>query len=134
MARETTSRAVVRALAIFLRNLSDDDILALEHNDARIVVERTAPRSRKRPPRPTDGDVRATREQLQLAASREEALAVLLDRAPLRAELRALAADMDLPVPKSDTVERLRNRIVEATIGFRLRSQAIRSVDSDPSE
>jgi len=61
-------------------------------------------------------------------------LAVLLELAPLRAELKALATDMDLPVPKSDTVGRLRDRIVEATIGFRLRSQAIRSVDPERSE
>jgi hypothetical protein len=37
-----------------------------------------------------------------------------------------LAAALDLPAMKSDTVDRLRNRIVEAVIGYKLRSSAVR--------
>jgi len=43
-----------------------------------------------------------------------------------RRNLEALARSFEVPVRKEDNLERLRDRIIDATIGARLNSQAIR--------
>lgn len=58
--------------------------------------------------------------------SREEGIAHLDDLGLSRAGLEKLARALDLPVGRSDRVDRLKERIVEATIGYRLRSGAIK--------
>lgn len=133
MADDPSGRALARALATFLRTVTDDDVRALERGEARIVVERKATRQPRGAARRRDIDWDGLREKLVQAASREEGLALLEEFAPLRDQLKELARRLDLPTPKSDNVERLRDRIVDTTIGYRLRSNAIRSSDSNPS-
>lgn len=126
---DVAGRALARAIASFFRGLTDEDIAALASGDARIVVEyRRAPR-RKTPSRRVAVDVNYVHEELSRASSREEARAVLEELSPLREQLKQVAKHLDLPTPKSDTVDRLRDRIVDGTVGFRLRSDAIRSAD-----
>jgi hypothetical protein len=43
-----------------------------------------------------------------------------------RDDLRRVVSALDLPMTHADNMERLRNRIVESLIGYRLRSRAIR--------
>lgn len=57
--------------------------------------------------------------------SREEGESLLQCEAPNRRSLEILARYLQLPVQRDDTVERLRSKIVESTIGSRLRSNAI---------
>lgn len=131
MAIESGGRAMARALAAFLRNLKDEDVLAIESGAARIVVERRVSDSRRRPSsrisEPVDYEL--IRARLTKSQTREEGLAVLSELAPHRLHLDGLARSLDLPRRKSDNVDRLKDRIVDATIGYRLRSDAIRSAD-----
>jgi hypothetical protein len=59
-------------------------------------------------------------------SSREQGAQHLLSAAPTKTALQEVARYLDLPVRKSETIAELRERIVEATIGYRLRSRAIR--------
>lgn len=64
--------------------------------------------------------------ELQSTTTREQAFR-LLEMWHLNAsELRGLARSLDIAVRKDDGVDRLRDKIVEGTIGFKLRSGAIR--------
>lgn len=64
--------------------------------------------------------------ELAEAASQEEGFAIL-DRAGLtRADLVNLAKAVDIPVMKSDTVKRLQEKLMEALVGSRLNSKAVR--------
>jgi hypothetical protein len=64
--------------------------------------------------------------QLRRLESRNEGWS-LLDRAQLtKKDLEDLARLMDLPVSREDDAERLRQKIVQESIGARLDSQAIR--------
>ena len=71
-------------------------------------------------------DISSVGQRLIALESRDEGLQ-LLSKAELgRSDLERLARQLELPVRKDDTVERLRDRIIEATIGARLSSRAIR--------
>jgi hypothetical protein len=58
--------------------------------------------------------------------TREEGVAYLAGLDLNRDDLRRLVAALDLPATRSDNTDRLRARVAEALIGYRLRSQAIR--------
>ena len=65
--------------------------------------------------------------KLQTLPSREIGDRLLQDEVPNRRALEALARFLQLPVQRDDTIERLRAKIVENTIGSRLRSEAIQA-------
>ena len=59
------------------------------------------------------------------ARTREDGQIVLTEQNWNKTALIALARRLDLPVQKRDPNDKIRERIVEATIGYRLRSKAI---------
>jgi len=69
--------------------------------------------------------VREIAAKLQTLRPREAGERLLQDEAPNRPALEALARFLQLPVQRDDTIERLRAKIIENTIGSRLRSEAI---------
>ena len=68
------------------------------------------------------GDIR---HALELSNSREEGAALLKEKCSTKEELTRLAKYLDLPVQKLDKIDQISERIIEATIGFRIRSAAI---------
>lgn len=64
-------------------------------------------------------------DQLIELPSREAGEALLKEKVTNRVALEALARLLNLPVQRDDNVERLRAKIVENSIGSRLRSNAI---------
>lgn len=73
---------------------------------------------------PTDWSSIADR--LRSLSSREEGEELLFEVASSKAKLERLARAMDLPVVKYENVEQLRAKIIEASIGAKLVSRAIR--------
>jgi hypothetical protein len=80
----------------------------------------------KKRARPAQKDLSKLAEQLQQLESRNDGLSLLYNSELTRKDLEQLARVMDLPVLREDDAERLRHKIVEASIGSRLNSQAIR--------
>lgn len=77
----------------------------------------------------------ATSSQLQLVAmrlqtltSREAGESLLNNELPTKTGLESLARHLGLPVQRDDTLARLRTKVVEHTIGSRLRSSAIQGL------
>jgi hypothetical protein len=64
-------------------------------------------------------------ETLQKLDTREEGLRILTDFCSAKKDLQSLAIHIDIPNSKKDSIQTLRERIIEATIGYRLRSKAI---------
>ena len=62
---------------------------------------------------------------LNEATTREAGLAVLEKRCPSKENLVQLSRHLDIPVQRRDASDKMRKRIVETTIGFRLRSRAV---------
>ncbi len=60
--------------------------------------------------------------------SREDAEELVKDFK--KADLLRLAKILDIPVQGNEDIVRLKEKIIESTVGFKLRSQAIQSIDS----
>ena len=84
------------------------------------------PSSKRVPLRATTPQVVETERHLRSAGSREDGIAHLSEYYPTKTSLEALARHLDLPVTKKDTAIELRDRIIDHTIGYRLRSEVIR--------
>ncbi|MEV6690350.1 hypothetical protein AB0M35_02570 [Micromonospora sp. NPDC051196] len=117
---------LLRLVARFLGSLSADEVDRLLAGQSKLsIVDTTTKRV------PTDGaDAPAmTREEIIAAFSeihtREEGLAALNRLAKNKSSLQRITQALDLPNRKSDTVDDLRKRIIEATVGYRLRSNAV---------
>lgn len=65
-------------------------------------------------------------DRLRRLESRDEGLDLLKTAQLAKKELEQLARLMDLPVSRDDDAERIRQRIIAASIGARLNSRAIR--------
>jgi hypothetical protein len=118
-------------LANILRRLADyvdshpDENLAPIFKDAATLMQSAEGQKKPPPKRLGPPDVRAIATDLQTLSSREAGDSVLREKVPNRSGLEAIARFLQLPVQRDDTVERLRAKIVENTIGSRLRSDAI---------
>lgn len=66
-------------------------------------------------------------EELNNSASREIGFELLKSKCSLKADYEAIAKKLDIPFTKKDSINKLKEKIIEGTIGFRLRSQAIQN-------
>ncbi len=64
-------------------------------------------------------------ELLQKVHSRSEAEELLKNSK--KTDLQKLAKALDIPVQSRDNISKIKEKIIESTIGFKLRSQAIRN-------
>jgi hypothetical protein len=72
-----------------------------------------------------EGSLKSISEQLDSAKSREEGLVIIESSLKNKNELEFFAKHIDVAVMKSDKVDKIKDNIVDATVGARLRSSAI---------
>ncbi|MER5776928.1 hypothetical protein ABT144_22045 [Streptomyces sp. NPDC002039] len=126
-----TTHAVLQQIGNFVKNLTPQEAADLAAGRMRITLS-----TRGRPAKPETGrssvpDPAEVRAALADKASREDGHAYLEELHLTRVGLQHLARAMDLPLNRTDRVDRIKERIIEATIGYRLRSDAIQG---DPAE
>lgn len=63
--------------------------------------------------------------QLNLIHSRKEANSYFLSKGFKRSELEAICKQLDLPFTQKENMKILQEKIIEGTVGYKLRSQAI---------
>jgi len=109
-----------------IRALDDAEFAAALNGDVRlrVIVE---PRVRVREDEMEQIDASATVTALRQLDALAAGMDLLEREHPSKEQLLRLCRFLDLRAEKRDTVHRLRERIVEATIGFRLRSEAIQN-------
>jgi len=131
--KEMVARLLHR-LAETLERTSMADLEAISEGRATFAVSRDSAAGRgelrdgelkKRRPR-SGKDLAKLAAEVRQLESRDAGLRHLTRAQLTKNELEALARLMDLPVLRDDNSERLRQKIVEASIGARLNSQAIR--------
>jgi hypothetical protein len=131
------SKDLKRALVTLLRELTrqiqtmdDDEIAELVSGTARIEVtfagKKKLPTGKRS--KATDEDVSHLLERLRAASSREEGERILNENEMSRGALARLARQLDIRLDKAQPIEDVRARIIESTIGYRLRSAAIQGV------
>lgn len=125
---------LLHRLAQILERSSAAELEALLEGRASLVVSNRSGVGRRgsldgelKKRRPRSGkDLAKLGVQIRQLESRDAGLRLLLRAQLTKNELEELARLMDLPVLREDDSERLRQKIVEACIGARLNSQAIR--------
>jgi hypothetical protein len=127
---------LLRALASLIEKSGPDEVNALLRG--RAVLSKFNNKSSFRQtiplpfdePRPTPPDLPTLAKTLQSLNSRDEGDALLLSASLTRRELERLGRLLGTPILKTDNMERLTQKILEASIGSRLSSEAIRGVGS----
>lgn len=118
-------------LATAARSLSEEEVEAVVKGRARILLRIEDPRTSKGV-QAKQHVLRVTELQdaafaLRRMSSREEGAAYLNANFANRSDLLNLARVLDIPIGSRDPRTRMEEKIIDATIGFRLRSDAIRN-------
>lgn len=122
--------ALLRAISKILSMLSEEELNDLASGEATLVVRKLRDLDldpdRISKKRDRDIDYLQLQDNLRAVETVQAGLAYLSDAQLTRVELERLARSLDLPVLKQDSVRRLEDKIVEALIGSRLSSRAVR--------
>ncbi len=118
---------ILRRLADYIDRHPDEELAPIFGQAALLMQSADYRKQRYGQLRTTFGpkEVQEIATKLLTLRSREDGEALLKNEVHIRRALEALARFLQLPVQRDDTVERLRAKIVENTIGSRLRSEAI---------
>lgn len=119
---------ILRCLADYIDNHPDEDLAPI-FRQAAALTQSTERQKKSPPPKGAPLNIGAIVAQLQMLKSRDEGDALLRASASNRSGLETIARFLQLPVQRDDTVDKLRAKIVENTIGSRLRSEAIQGKD-----
>ena len=122
---------VLRRVASTIESLSEDELAAVLRGRFELNVD--SGRSRASKPKSlgvskeslSSETLSLLERRLRAAESRDQGFAILTESVVTRRDLEMLARHLGLPVERRDNRERLTDRIIEGTIGFRLRSAAI---------
>ncbi|WP_162641558.1 hypothetical protein [Streptosporangium sp. 'caverna'] len=122
---------ILQQVARLIKGLPSEDLEDLAKGRKKIIIEERTKRSKSI----TSGQIEASdleqiREALSEFGERDSGKEYLNRLDLSKANLQELAYFMDLPIPKSDTIDSIKDRIIESTIGYKLRSQAIRGDDA----
>ena len=127
--------SLLRSFARQIQSLEEDEIGRLLAGDWRIEVGlgKSMRRNRTRA-RCSPIELERLRHELSSTVSRESAKELIENVVRSREDLTDLAKALDIPAPKRSSTENLKDRLIEATVGFRLRSAAIRGNDYSPDK
>jgi hypothetical protein len=126
---------LLRRLSETLERASPGDVEELLSGQAALVISKAnrgsrnsgkGDSSRERREQPNMKRLGGIVVELRRLESRDEGSGLLARAQLTKKELEDLARLMDLPVSREDDAERLKQKIVEESIGARLNSQAIR--------
>ncbi|MGA7216920.1 MAG: hypothetical protein WBX38_01315 [Candidatus Sulfotelmatobacter sp.] len=131
MDQKETLTKLLRQVATTLERSSSADVEALIFGRAELIISN---RGHKQPQKregvglqlAESAKLEALIAQFKTLASRDEGWNLLASADLTKRELEKLARLMDLPVLREDDAERLRQKIVEQSIGSRLNSRAVR--------
>ena len=120
--------SLLRDLASQIQAMDDAVIESVLAGRYRLEIRPPEKKSRRQQPRLhcSDEDITRLQRELRTTDTREQARQLIDDILHTKAELIRFARALDIPVPKSASVEQVKDRLVESTVGYRLRSAAIR--------
>jgi len=109
-----------------LMNLSSEEIEKLSDKGYDVELRVVRKRTKDEVEQTLYQDFNVLVEKLTSFNSREEASDFLFRTFETKRPLEQLARSLDIPIIKQDKVEILREKIIEATVGARIRSEAIK--------
>ena len=120
--------SLLRDLASQIQAMDDSEFERVLSGKSRLEIRPPKKKSEEQQPRIrcSDEDLERLREALRSTNTRERARELIERFLHTKAELTRFARVLDIPVPKSTSSEQLKDRLVEGTVGYRIRSAAIR--------
>ncbi len=109
-----------------MNHLSDIELSKIEHGTHELALKIVKKRSQ-----PISFQVLSLEHKkeilnyLQQCVSREEGLAYITNSLNNKTELEEFANYLDVPIVKQDKIEKIKDKIIESTVGAILRSNAI---------
>lgn len=117
--------SALRRLAATLERMPDEELARLNEPGTEIEIKILRRRLRDELIPESAPDLADIVAKLTGAASRSDASKFLEDSFGTKKALERIARHLDVLVSKQDKAETLREKIIEATVGARLRSEAI---------
>jgi len=114
--------SLLKQFTQFISSLSEEDIKDLSGGKKRLSIK-LVEKKQSNSPKNSSTDLRYTEDQLTKIDSRQQAEELLQDFK--KGDLQRIAKDLDIPTQKNEDILRIKEKIIESTIGFKLRSQAI---------
>ena len=110
----------------FLNKLPQTEVKEIENGDKRIEIN-VVPSSTvsDEPIRQISVVALESISLLNSMQSREEAYSYISSSNLKKADLEAICKQLDLPFTKKENIKALQEKIIEGTVGYKLRSQAI---------
>lgn len=117
---------ILKKISFLVSKLSDDEINDLLNG--KITITLTG-KKKKKANKKLIGEkiIENYILQLRTMTEREKGIALLKEEGVDKSFLKRLAKNIDIPTDNRDNIETLIEKIIEATIGYRLRSKAIQS-------
>lgn len=120
---------IFHSLSKAIDNLSEDEILDIESGDFEINFlfsdKKSVVKKNKEKIYLDERVLSRVNKLLNEALTREEGVLILEEHLKGRAELESFAKSIDVPIMKNDKVINIKEKIVDSTVGARLRSGAI---------
>ena len=121
---------LLRQLSELLDSLDESDFSKIGDGRLELTLSQVRLPKKEKPQiqgtqEPID-DLPNIKRRLSEFTSREEAEKYLSANSPRKSDLVSLAKEMNIPIHAADTGDKIRDKIIDATVGYRLRSQAIR--------
>lgn len=111
--------------------LSDDELDKLADPNCQIEIRAVRRRSKDEIDTPSvDINIEEIIKELSVHATRNDAQYFLDSKCPNKKALEMIAKRLDILVVRQDKVEVLRDKIIESTVGARIRSHAIQGTSS----
>lgn len=117
--------SALRRVAAALERMSDEELARLNEPGTEIEIKVYRRRSKEEFTAEAQIDLPGVVAKLTAAATRSDASRFLDDSFGTKKALEQIARHLDVVVSKQDKAETLRDKIIEATVGARLRSEAI---------
>lgn len=122
---------IFSALSRELKKLNEEDYRNIASGKAKLEINVINKGGKKKAEPKEEPDLNHILRQLNSFKSREEGVQFLDSNCKTKKELTSLTKLIDIPVQKSDKVQLLKDKIIESTIGFRIRSAAIQNLSQE---
>ena len=110
----------------FLNKLPQVVVKEIENGEKRIEINViSTPKESDEPILQNSVVVSESISLLNSMQSREEAYSYMSSSDLKKADLEAICKQLDLPLTKKENIKTLQEKIIEGTVGYKLRSQAI---------
>ena len=121
--------SLLRDLASQIQKMDDSEVESVLAGESRLEIRPPQKKSKRQRTRNRylDEESEKLQDALQNTDTREHARELIDSFLHTKEELTRFARVLDIPVPRSISSEQIKDRLVEGTVGYRLRSAAIRA-------